>query len=57
LSSFKHEKEIEKDGNGQQWNFHKCKGIIVDERNKGGRKVLKHAILIQEALLLHDKIL
>jgi hypothetical protein len=57
LSSFKHEKEIEKDGNGQQWNFHKCKGIIVDERNKGGRKVLKHTILIQEALLLHDKIL
>ncbi len=56
LSSFKHEREIERDGNGQRWSFHKCKGIVTDERRKGGRKALKHKVLIQEALLLHDGI-
>jgi len=54
LSSFKHEKKTQKNGNGRQWSFHKCKGIITDERRKGGRKVLKHKVLIQEALLLCD---
>jgi hypothetical protein len=46
VSSFKHEKEIERIGNGQQWNLHKCKGTIMDERSKGGRKDLKHEVLI-----------
>jgi hypothetical protein len=44
-----------RNGNGWQWSFHKCKGIIVNERSKGGKKVLKHEVFIQEVLLLHDK--
>jgi hypothetical protein len=35
-----------RDGNGWQWNFHKCKGIISDEKIKGGKKALKHDVLI-----------
>jgi hypothetical protein len=46
LSSFKHEREIEKDGNGWWWNFHKCKGNAANERKKRGRKDLKHEVLI-----------
>jgi hypothetical protein len=26
----------------------------MNEKSKGGRKALKHKVLIQEALLLHD---
>jgi hypothetical protein len=56
LSSFKHERETKRDGNGQ-WNFHKCKGIAVNEKNKGGRKAFKHKVLIQVELLFCDEAL